>query len=206
MRKLMGLVTACAVLAVAVGASAGERSKSKHARNPIRLVAGGPAFLNSPWAMAQAPPAPGIEGAPVAPEPAPAYPTPAEPMPMGEPGLAPIPEGAIPYEAYKPADGQLPPEGEIVYEGPAMPLFTNLEVEDRDNIHPCAVPTIVPIADPCAPKCSGPSCVYVEICVPPCECKKVKYSKDGRKAKYDYGEYTVELESEDGVVKVDYDD
>ena len=51
----------------------------------------------------------------------------------------------------------------------------------------------------------GPQCVYVEICVPP-GCPEIKVSRGGRKVKYDYGDYKVEIESKDGVVFVDYDD
>lgn len=89
-------------------------------------------------------------------------------------------------------------------------LYHCVEYEDLDNIAPCAVPKIVWVRDPCAChdpcSCCQPKCVAVKICVPHCGCAKVKVKDHGRKVEYDYGEYKVEIESEDGVVKVDYDD
>lgn len=126
-----------------------------------------------------------------------------------------------------------PDEPTSVYsEGPAlspgmsaapMQLYHCVEVEDRHNIHPCAVTKIVSVLDPCPPTCGSSicggcdscnscgtccprGCVFVAICVPPCGCEEVKVSRDGAKVKYDYGEYEVEITSDDGVVKVDYDD
>ena len=57
---------------------------------------------------------------------------------------------------------------------------------------------------PC--NCCAPACVAVQICVPPCGCERVKISRDGRKHKYDYGKYEVEVKVKNGYVKVDYDD
>lgn len=84
----------------------------------------------------------------------------------------------------------------------AVPLYTNVRVKDRRNIAPCAVPTIVQVPDPCNPCC----CVAVEICAPPCETPCIKTSKCGKKVKYDYGDYQVEITSSRGRVVVDYDD
>jgi hypothetical protein len=110
--------------------------------------------------------------------------------------------------------------------GPAIgaegfPLFPRVKYEDRHHIHPCATPTIVQVLDPCTDTgrrglfrhhrqvvdcdACGPQCVYVEICVPP-GCPKVKVERSGRKVKYDYGDYKVEVTSKDGYVEVDYDD
>lgn len=92
--------------------------------------------------------------------------------------------------------------------GPGVPtsgpieLFACVKVEDRDNIHPCAVPMIVAVADPCNPCC----CRYVQICVPPCDCPKVETSHHGTKVEYDYGEYEVEIKSKKDYVVVNYDD
>lgn len=126
-----------------------------------------------------------------------------QPPPPPAPGsgtIQPIPSG--------PAVG-----GPVVGHPGAMVLYHGVKVKDRKNIHPCAVPKVVKIIDPCwKPQHCGccaparPRCVYVKICVPPCACERVKVSRDGRKVKYDYGEYQVELESKDGVVEVDYDD
>lgn len=91
-----------------------------------------------------------------------------------------------------------------------MALYHCVRYDDRDNIHPCAVPMIVSVPDPCACSnpcsCCTPSCVQVQICVPPCGCPEIKRSRHGNKVKYDYGKYEVEIKSKDGVVYVDYDD
>jgi len=106
-----------------------------------------------------------------------------------------------------------PGGGAPVVAGPApVRLFQCVEVEDPDHIAPCAVPKLVKIVDPCwrpdpcscCPQC--PPCVYVKICVPPCACERVKVSRKGRRVKYDYGDYSVEVTSKDGKVRVDYDD
>ncbi len=114
-------------------------------------------------------------------------------------------------------------EGTIIEPIPAAPiqmvsLFECVRVKDPHHIHPCAVPTIVQIADPC-PKCNTccdpcnpcaqcceQPCVSVQICVPPCGCPKVKTRRNGHYVKYDYGKYRIEITSRNGVVTVDYDD
>jgi len=92
----------------------------------------------------------------------------------------------------------------------AVPLFTCVKIEDPHHIHPCAVPKIVMVPDPCACydpcSCCAPKCVAIQICVPPCGCVHHTCKRDGRKQKYDYGDYAVELTVKDGYVKVDYDD
>lgn len=102
--------------------------------------------------------------------------------------------------------------------GQAVELFHCVEIEDPDHIAPCAVPKIIMVPDPCACRhhcgCCDTKCVAVKICVPPpnpCACgcgahEEVKIRKGGRKQKYDYGEYSVEVTVKDGYVKVDYDD
>jgi hypothetical protein len=94
--------------------------------------------------------------------------------------------------------------------GQPVALFHCVKYSDRDNVHPCAVSMVVSVADPCQChnpcSCCTPSCVNVQICVPPCGCPQVKTSRHGHKVTYDYGKYEVEIESKDGVVSVDYDD
>lgn len=105
--------------------------------------------------------------------------------------------------------------------GGCGPVFQCVKVEDRHNIHPCAVPKMICIVDPCwrpdpCSCCQTPTCVQVQICVPPCspcDCRcghnqypKVKVSKDGRKVYYDYGKYGVKIESKKGRIIVNYDD
>jgi hypothetical protein len=100
--------------------------------------------------------------------------------------------------------------GPLPVAGGEVPLYHCVKYKDLDNIHPCAVPKIVMIKDPCACSdpcsCCQPKCVAVRICVPPCGCETVKCSRDGDKVKYDYGDYAVELRVKKGYIEVDYDD
>ena len=129
-------------------------------------------------------------------------------VPPPAPAAEELPPGAVPYGGYAPPILQPGPQPLEPIPGGAVPLFHRVKYEDRHNIHPCAVPIIVPVQDPCADRCRTcePQCVYVEICVPPNCTPEIKYSRGGRKVKYDYGEYTVEIESKRGTVYVDYDD
>ncbi|REJ85827.1 MAG: hypothetical protein DWQ34_28280 [Planctomycetota bacterium] len=96
------------------------------------------------------------------------------------------------------------PESSTHEVGPApIALYPCVKVEDADNIHPCAVPIIVSVADPCNPCCG---CRHVQICVPPDCCPKIKTNKDGTKVEYDYGEYEVDIKAKRDVVIVNYDD
>ncbi|MEX1098073.1 MAG: hypothetical protein WED34_18670 [Planctomycetales bacterium] len=133
-----------------------------------------------------------------APAPDPLYIGPSGPVPMA-PGSYPVPGQPGPMGAYGPVEP---------YPAQGVPLYHNVKYEDLDNVHPCAITRIVMVPDPCADPCygCGPQCVAVQICVPPCACERVKTSKDGRKIKYDYGKYEVEIEVKRGYIKVDYDD
>ncbi len=166
----------------------------------------------------QALPAPGVDSALVpVPESIPA-PATVRSYPPAEPYVVPsLPVPGVPSAGFAPGLPSYPVGPGMGADG--FPLFPRVEVEDRDHIHPCAVPTVVQVLDPCSVErrglfhhrrvvgcdACGPQCVYVEICAPP-GCPKVKVSKDGRKVKYDYGDYAVEVESKDGYVQVDYDD
>ena len=112
---------------------------------------------------------------------------------------------------------ELPPmpegNGEAMPAKPPVKLYHHVKYEDLHNIHPCAVKMIVQVMDPCPPPrdpCScckpAPRYVYVQICVPPCGCKKIETSRHGSKVEYDYGKYEIEITSKRGVVYVDYDD
>ena len=105
----------------------------------------------------------------------------------------------------------MPETGPMPEAAPAgVPLFTCVKVEDRHNIHPCAIPKIVMVPDPCACcdpcGCCAPKCVAIQICVPPCGCVDHTCKHDGRKQRYDYGKYAVDITVKNGYVKVDYDD
>jgi hypothetical protein len=81
-------------------------------------------------------------------------------------------------------------------------LYSNVKVEDRDNVPQCAVPTVIAIPDPCMPGC----CRYIEICALP-DCKpSVHTSPSGRKIEYDYGSFEVEIYNRSKYVVVNYDD
>ena len=109
-----------------------------------------------------------------------------------------------------------------------VPLFTRVRVEDPDHIAPNSIRKVVAVMDPCGPLpsrnpikrlidrrraaadplCAAcpPGLVFVEICVPPCACERVRVTRGGAHVKLDYGKYEVELTSREGYVKVDYDD
>lgn len=85
-------------------------------------------------------------------------------------------------------------------------LFENVRYRRPRNIAPCSNPKLVTIVDPCAPKrsCCEPGCVAVEICAPGCACECVRCTKDGRRKIFDYGKYSVVVESHRGKVVVTY--
>ena len=124
------------------------------------------------------------------------------------PALVPPPEtSAAPATPVPEAEGHALPSAEPIA------LYHRVKYEDLDNIHPCAVKMIVQVKDPCPPPrdpCScckpAPRYVFVEICVPPCDYKKIEISRHGSKVEYDYGKYEVEITSKRGVVYVNYDD
>jgi len=161
----------------------------------IRLTAANGKAMGKPVSFQEVVPAPAPDGH------AQGIPTPASPAPA--PGLQPIPEpipGGVPGLGF----------GSAPYQ--TVELYHRVKYEDLDNVHPCAVKKIVAVKDPCEHQegCGtcAPQCVYVMICVPPCDDNfeyKVK-RKDGSKVKYDYGKYEIEIISKDGVVTVDYDD
>ena len=126
------------------------------------------------------------------------------PVPAAEGGTG-APELVVPPGKLEPMPTG--PDG-VVGAVESVTLFPCVKYEDLDNVHPCAVKKIVAVKDPCYDPCSckGPGCVYVQICVPPCGCPRVKVTRSGRKVKYDYGQYEVTLKSRRGVVYVDYDD
>ncbi|QDT79540.1 hypothetical protein [Gimesia maris] len=87
-----------------------------------------------------------------------------------------------------------------------IPVFDCVKYKRPRNIAPCSNPKLVLIVDPCAPKhsCCEPGCVAVEICAPTCACECVRCTKDGRRKVFDYGKYSVVVESRRGKVTVTY--
>lgn len=119
------------------------------------------------------------------------------PTPAGEDELQPVPAGS-----------QI---GTIVCDAcdaGGIELYQNVRVIQSRKIHPCAVPKIVkvpnPCYDPCRPCCEDP-CVFVEICVPPCGCEEVQCSLNGRRTKFDYGKYAVKVTARRGTLFINYD-
>lgn len=88
-------------------------------------------------------------------------------------------------------------------------LYDCVRYKNLGKIAPCAEPMIISIKDPCAPKkpncCEPIRCVNVKICVPPCDCPKVKITRHGSKIRYDFGKYAVDVISRNGEILVDYD-
>lgn len=88
-------------------------------------------------------------------------------------------------------------------------LYCDVKVIQARKIHPCAVPKIVkvpnPCYDPCNPCCDAAPCVYVKICVPPCGCEEVTCSKRGDRTKFDYGKYAVKVTNRRGTLVINYD-
>ena len=121
--------------------------------------------------------------------------------------LTPVP--AAPGTVFGPAT-EMSASAVYLDEAPE-PLFCNVKYVDRKEMHPCAVPKIIRVNDPCACKnpcscCCEPQCVYIQICVPPCGCETVKCRKQGDRVRYDYGKYKVDVRVKKGFIVVDYQD
>jgi hypothetical protein len=109
-------------------------------------------------------------------------------VPISAPPLVPVP------------DAQLSPPVSLTAE--PIYLYTNVKVEDLDNVPRGAVPTVIAIPDPCLPGCVR----YIEICaLPDCQ-PRVHSSPSGRKIEYDYGTFEVEIYNRSKYVVVNYDD
>lgn len=100
------------------------------------------------------------------------------------------------------------PEGTVITGAAPVGLYCNVRYKDLKNIHPCAVEKIVAVPNPCPDPCSccSQDCVFIKICVPPCDCYETKCKKSGRKITYDFGDYEVEISAVRGTIVVDYDD
>lgn len=96
---------------------------------------------------------------------------------------------------------------QLHYEVAPTPLFTRVRYVDKREMHPCAVPKIIRVNDPCDRGCDsgcGPKCVYIQICVPPCDCETVKCRRHGDRVRYDYGKYAVDVRIKKDRIVVDY--
>ncbi len=192
MKSLFCLLASTAIVAAVTMTNAAEPSQIRQVSANTQKALKAPAKATGPRLFSQAliasstsgpvPPAPAADGEtyyPTGP-----HNTSGAPLPAAEPMPAGIPEAAE-----------------------AVTLYDCVKYEDIDNAHPCAVRKIVAVLDPNTDMaCScGPTCVYVEICVPPCGCPDVRVTRGGRKVVYDYGKFEIEIKSYKGVVHVDYD-
>jgi|GEM_PF-1389478 hypothetical protein len=87
-----------------------------------------------------------------------------------------------------------------------LELFPDVRYRAQRNIAPCAVPSIIQVPNPCIKDRCCKTCVNVEVCVPPCEAKKICVTRDGNKVRYDYGRYAVVVKVVGNHVVVHYED
>lgn len=127
--------------------------------------------------------------------------------PVSAVDLTPIP--AAPGTILPAPQPHIVPDGPVYVDAAPEPLFECVKYVDKHEMHPCAVPKIIRVNNPCLDKhncnsCCEPPCVYVQICVPPCGCEEVKCKKHGDKVRYDYGKYAVDVRVKKGFIVVDY--
>ncbi|MCP4786554.1 MAG: hypothetical protein GY903_28160 [Fuerstiella sp.] len=123
--------------------------------------------------------------------------------------LTPVP--AVPGAVFGPSVGGQVLGSAVYVDAAPEPLFTSVRYVDRREMHPCAVPKIIRVNNPCADKdprncCAPPPCVYIQICVPPCGCEDVRCRRQGDRVRYDYGKYAVDVRIKRGYIVVDYQD
>jgi hypothetical protein len=141
------------------------------------------------------------------------------PAPLDERGLPPVPESyfgeplppaALPQHSIVPEQLPLLPKMAGPHASGPIELYRRVKYDDRDDAHPRGVKQLVAVRDPRACRkvcdCCGPRLVFVEVCVPPHGCPKIKVSKDAGKVELDYGEYEIEIEVEDDEIEVEYED
>lgn len=125
-----------------------------------------------------------------------------EPIPYSQPAQLPPVYAETPDAGtiMAPIDGQpmlLPETG--------CDLFQAVVYRHPKKAHPCSIPAVIAVKNPCLTKRDCPtSYVNVEICLPPCDCAKVKVKKCESKVVYMYGGYSVEVTSKKGKVIVTY--
>jgi hypothetical protein len=118
------------------------------------------------------------------------------------------PEVVVPLAPNNTPDGRLRP-GMFVT---SAELYPRVRVEDADDIHPHAVPAIIAVVDPRHGRFSrhglsgdaGVGLAFVKIFVPPQPPRSVKVKHD--EVELDWGEYEIKIESDDGVVEIEYED
>ncbi|MEZ6127939.1 MAG: hypothetical protein R3C59_04610 [Planctomycetaceae bacterium] len=99
--------------------------------------------------------------------------------------------------------------GPVYVDHAPIPLFTRVKYVDLREKHPHAVTKIVAVNNPCKGlrpcETCAEDCVYIEICVPPCDCNEdVRCRRGGDRVRYDYGKYKVDIRVRRGYIVVDY--
>jgi len=127
-------------------------------------------------------------------------------------GLLPIPAAPAPFDPPPQVDPEFT-DG-VILPGPVhhwdeapIDLFPTVRYRRTRNVAPCAVKKIIQVNDPCACKHTcGPQCVFIEICVPPCEHETVRCRRNGDRLRFYYGKYKVDVRVKKGYIVVDYRD
>ncbi len=145
-------------------------------------------------------------------------PTAFAPILLGQSGGIPMPDSLSPVpDPYysqlnqyptSPYSAQSPVMGGSGYSisGSASEIYQNVRYRGERNISPCAVSTIIQVPDPCSKDACCKTCVNVQVCVPPCDPRHIKVTRDGNKVRYDYGKYAVVVRSTNRQVVVHYED
>ena len=93
---------------------------------------------------------------------------------------------------------------------PEVELFKYVKYKDLCEMAPCHVTRVIQVRNPCKRCCTDPECVNIEICVPetcPCDDEPCVLSLfGGRRVRYDYGKYEVDVRVKRGYIEVDYQD
>ena len=127
-------------------------------------------------------------------------------MPMPAPAGTIYAAPPMQHQVYDmPVETTIPYE-QLHYDSAPVPLFTRVKYVDKREMHPCAVTKIIQVNNPCydCNSCCEPKCVFIEICVPPCECETVKCRRHGDRVRYDYGKYAVSVRVKKDFIVVDY--
>jgi hypothetical protein len=130
----------------------------------------------------------------------------AAPVPSPAP-ITPVPDPA--YSTSDPPVTQtipMPDASNPIVVGQPIQLFEDVRYRAVRNIAPCAIPTIIQVADPCNKSTCCKNCVCIEVCMPPCEPNCVKVSRDGNAVRYDFGKYAVTARTVGNHIVVRYHD
>ena len=142
----------------------------------------GRTFEHQPYPIEFAPGWGGYD--PVPPPPAPAWPMPGVGLPN---------EGRAASGHYHPGE----------FAQGAVPLYPHVRVKGGDKAPRHGVTVVLAVANP---NRGGPESVFVPVRVPTRPLRDMKVKDGGEKIKLDYDEIEIEIESEKGVVTVEYDD